>query len=267
MGLRLLWCELYKLRHTPFVVLVALGACLFPIPATLLALHGGTDGTFQSLSFLLQAILAGPLLLPVVGGCLAVLLFHRERDWETLKNLYAVPVRWPGLAAAKLCVMYLGCILFSVVSLLASAVTAALTGIPVTPLFRGLSAAALEGFFYASATLPVILLVLWLDRGTLVSVLLCVLYGVAQSTQIFGGMYIIAGTASAETVSLSTPLLWTFPMLVFRWYPGFMATGQLSFAPEVAPFYLDTLPLAGFCLLLTVVFGGAILRLDRRQEV
>ena len=35
---RLLWCELYKLRRTPFVVLVALAACLFPVPATLLAL-------------------------------------------------------------------------------------------------------------------------------------------------------------------------------------------------------------------------------------
>ena len=94
--LSLIWCELYKLKRTPFVVLVALAACLFPIPATLVSMRGGTDGSFLSLSFLLLTILAGPLLLPVVGGCLAVLLFHRERDWETLKNLYTVPVRWSG---------------------------------------------------------------------------------------------------------------------------------------------------------------------------
>lgn len=178
---------MYKLRRTPFVVLVALAACLFPVPATLLSMQGGTDGSFQSLSFLLLAMLAGPLLLPVVGGCLGVLLFQRERDWETLKNLYTVPVRWSGLVAAKLCVVYLSCILFSVISLLAVAATTTLTGTPVTPFGSCLAAAALTGFFYASITLPVILLVLWLDRGPLVSVLLCVLWGVAQSIQMFGG--------------------------------------------------------------------------------
>lgn len=265
--LSLIWCELYKLKHTPFVWLVALAACLFPVPATLLSMQGGTDGSFVSLSYLLLAMLAGPLLLPVVGGCLAVLLFHRERDWETLKNLYAVPVRWSGLVAAKLCVVYLGCILFSVVSLLAAAATTALTGVPVTPFLNCLAAAALLGFFYASATMPVILLVLWLDRGTLLSVLLCVLYGVAQSTQIFGGLYCIAGAGSAEAAPLNTPLLWTFPMLVFRWYIGFAISGQLMLGPETAPFYLDTVPLILLSLLLALVCGALMVLLGRRQEV
>ena len=267
MAFRLLCCELYKLKRTPFVGLVALAACLFPVPAALLALNGGTDGTFLSLSFLLLVMLAGPLLLPVVGGCLAVLLFHRERDWETLKNLYTVPVRWPGLVAAKLFVVYLGCILFAVISLMAAAATIAATGTPVTSLFTSLAAAGLLGFFYASATLPVILLVLWLDRGTLVSILLCVLYGVAQSTQLFGGVYLIAGTGPVETVSLASPLLWTFPMLVFRWYTSFAASGQLVLPPDTAPFYLSTPPLAGLCLVLIVVCGAAIVWLGRRQEV
>ena len=40
------------------MVLVALAACLFPVPATLLSMQGGTDGSFQSLSFLLLAMLA-----------------------------------------------------------------------------------------------------------------------------------------------------------------------------------------------------------------
>lgn len=144
MAFRLLRCELYKLKRTPFVGLVALAACLFPVPAALLALNGGTDGSFLSLSFLLLVMLAGPLLLPVVGGCLAVLLFHRERDWETLKNLYTVPVRWSGLVAAKLFVVYLGCILFAVISLLAAAATIAATGTPVTSLFTSLAAAGLR---------------------------------------------------------------------------------------------------------------------------
>lgn len=264
---RLLWCELYKLRRTLFVVLVALAACLFPVPATLLSMQGGTDGSFLSLSFLLLAMLAGPLLLPVVGGCLGVLLFQRERDWETLKNLYTVPVRWSGLVTAKLCVVYLGCILFSVISLLAVAATTALTGATVTPFGSCLAAAALTGFFYASITLPVLLLVLWLDRGTLVSVLLCVLWGVAQSIQLFAGLYVISGAGSAETVSLSSPMLWTFPMLVFRWYSGFAATGQMILAQKETPFYLDTLPLLALCLLLMAVCGALMVRLGRGQEV
>ena len=41
----------------------------------------------------------------------------------------------------------------------------------------------------------------------------CVLWGVVQSIQLFGGVYWIAGAGSAETVSLSSPMLWTFPML------------------------------------------------------
>lgn len=265
--LKLIGCELYKLKRTPFVLLVALAACLFPIPATLLAMEGGTDGEYSSITFMLLVMLAGPLLLPVVGGCLAVLLFHRERDWETLKNLYTVPVHWSGLVLAKLSVVYLGCIFFSVVSLLAVTITTAITGTPVILFLNCLAAAVLLGFFYASVTMPIILLVLWLDRGTLVSILLCVLYGVAQSTQLFGGIYFLSGNGPVEAVSLSSPWLWTFPVLVFRWYPGFAATGRLILAPEYAPFYMDTVPLLVLSLLLTAVCGGFVVRLGRRQEV
>ena len=126
-----------------------------------------------------------------------------------------------------------------------------------------------DGVLYASITLPVILLVLWLDRGPLVSVLLCVLWGVAQSIQMFGGLYVMSASAagSAETVSLSSPILWTFPVLVFRWFPGFAATGQLVLPQKEAPFYLDTLPLLALCLLLMAVCGALMVRFGRRQEV
>lgn len=77
---KLIGCELYKLKRTPLVLLVVLAACLFPVPVTLISMKGGTDGSFSSVSFMLLVMLAGPLLVPMVGGCLAVLLFHRERD-------------------------------------------------------------------------------------------------------------------------------------------------------------------------------------------
>ena len=85
--------------------------------------------------------------------------------------------------------------------------------------------------------------------------------------QLFGGVYWIAGAGSAETVSLSSPMLWTFPMLVFRWFPGFAATGQLVLPQKETPFYLDTLPLLGLCLLLMALCGALMVRLGRRQEV
>lgn len=176
-------------------------------------------------------------------------------------------MHWSGLVIAKLSVVYLVCIFFSVVSLLAIAITTAFVRTPVTLFLNGLTAAALLGIFYASATMPVILLVLWLNRGTLVSILLCVLYGVAQGTQLFGGLYFLSGSGPVESVSLSSPILWTFPMLVFRWYSGFVATGQLILASECAPFYLDTIPLLILSLLLAVVCGGLMIRLGHRQEV
>lgn len=265
--LNLILCEFRKLKRRRFLLLVALAACLFPFPVTILAMGGGTDGAFGTILFLLMAWIGVPLMVPAIGGIIASMLFHMERDNGTLKNLYAIPISWPQLAGAKIIVIVILSAAFSVVTYLAAVLAAVSAGVAIDGAGIKLCASLLTGIFYAAVTLPAVFLVIWLNRSTILSVLVSIIYAIIQDILIWSGIYTISSSGmTVENLDLSAPQLWSLPMMIFRWFPYFINTDYML-EVQSAAFFVPLWMIAAVCAVIAAISVLLIFNIGKRREV
>ena len=181
--LRLIKCEFMKLKRKKFILLVALSALLFPIPITVLmttpqeiARCGSKAEAFDSL-FNMVIGNGVQLLLPCVIGIIAAMLFFMERDNDTFKNLRTIPVTSTQMVLAKIAVLFICAITFSVVSFTVTAVLGSFTT-EINGLTYKLGMAVIMGVFVTAGTLPLIVCIVLFSRTYIFSVLLCLFYTV-----------------------------------------------------------------------------------------
>lgn len=264
----LILCEFRKLKRRRILWLVAFAACLFPVPVVLLSYTsgGGAEGAFETASLILLSYIGVPLMVPFLAGLLAALLFCSEQENGTLKNLYAIPVRPAVLALAKIAVILLLAVAFTLLTFLATLAAAAGFGFQVAGLGRKLAAAVLAGLFYAALSLPAVFLVLWLRRGMLLSVLLSGVYAVVLETLTWRGVLAIS---NGRTPDWADPSLWTPPVLIFRWYPGFVSSvaDTAEITAQDLFFLVPTWQVAAVCAAVTALCLPLILWVWKRREV
>ena len=204
--LKLVKCELWKLKRKKFVLFVVLGACLFPIPMTALGMGGGSGGgtNFDFISGMLNMI-AAPAMLPVITGILAALLFFMERDNDTLKNLCVIPVSPARLASAKLIVLLLFSVVYAVVTLLAAMVGGLIAGSELNGIWDKLWISVVTAVLYAASAFPVIIVLVWLNRSYIFSVLLTFFYTAISFMMTYMVLFITAKNQLVRTVATLLP--------------------------------------------------------------
>ena len=204
-------------------------------------------------------------MVPFLAGLLAALLFCTEQDNGTLKNLYTIPVRPAALALAKVAVIFLLAVVFTLLTFLAALAAAAGFGFSVAGLGRKLAAAVLVGLFYAALSLPAVFLVLWLRRGMLLSVLLSGVYAVVLETLTWRGVLAISNGRAFDPAQFS---LRVAPMLIFRWYSGFVYAGtDTAMTAQTAFFSVPTWQVAAVCAAVAALCLPLILWVWKRREV
>ena len=185
--LKLISCELAKLRRKKFIPFVILSAFMFPPPVAIMMLTPRMMARYDTKAALFddfyQFVLGYgvELLLPCVIGVIAAMLFFMERDSDTFKNLRAIPVTSTQMIFAKIIVLFLFGLVFS----LSSAVVAILCGsliAEVGGLGYKLWLAVEMGIFITAGTLPLVVLVVFFSRTYIFSILLCVFYSVLSLT-------------------------------------------------------------------------------------
>ena len=119
-------------------------------------------------------------LLPAILGILAAILFFMERDSDTFKSLRTIPVTSRQMVFAKIVVLFLYGVLFSIASLGATLLcTAFLPHIfEVTGMWYKLVMSVEMGVFITAGTLPLIILIVFFSKTYVFSVLLCIFYSV-----------------------------------------------------------------------------------------
>lgn len=215
--LRLIYCELLKLKRKRFLQLSIAAAFLFPIPLTyLMTTPGmldrfGREELFDTLFHFMLGY-AVELLLPCVIGVVAAMLFFMERDNDTFKNLRTIPVTSTQMILAKITVLFLFGVLFCLLSVGATI----LCGLFVPDMPMGGFGAKLllsvkMGVFITAGALPLVVLVVFFSRTYIFSVLLCIFYSVLS--------------LSAESLITQLPrtLCWGMPIvLINMWTAGEM---------------------------------------------
>jgi len=185
--LKLVSCELQKLKRKKFIPFVILSAFLFPPPLALMMLTPRVMARYDTKAELFddfyQFVLGYgvELLLPCVIGVIAAMLFFMERDNDTFKNLRTIPVTSTQMILAKITLLFL----FGLVFCLATAAAAIVCGsliAEVGGLGYKLWAAVELGIFITAGTLPLVVLVVFFSRTYIFSVLLCIFYSVLSLT-------------------------------------------------------------------------------------
>ena len=104
--LKMLEAEFKKIKRQKFILLTVLAACLFPIPLTIVIVHSKLN--YDTLLMFVMEF-GFFLVLPIVLGIIASILFRMENENGTLKTLSVIPVpRWKLLGAKVIIIYILG---------------------------------------------------------------------------------------------------------------------------------------------------------------
>lgn len=173
--LKLIGHEFRKLRRRPLLILATFASILLPIPVSILAARTG-----QGYDFLFKTvILIGHFLLLIPVLCiLASLLFFEERDHQTLRLLAIVPVSFSGLAWAKMIVLLIVSVAYSVFAYIATVIGAVLGGMQVGNPFGKLFLCFVVGIMTWAAIFPCVTVLVKLSKNYIFSVLFSFLYAI-----------------------------------------------------------------------------------------
>lgn len=251
--LDLVICEFAKLKRLKFVQLSLLAAFLFPFPLTILM---ATDDMGFDQLFRANFIFGELLLLPCILGIIASMLFFMERDNETLKNLITIPVSRRNIVIAKLAVIVILAVLYSVAGLGASILGGFIVG-SVEGIFYRLLASVVLGVFIAIATFPIILIIVYFNKSFMFSIIASFLYATLSFavTMIF--------SASPETINAVASVL---PIsVVFKWYLTlFPVEEALSY---ILPYTSSTLEIFSMMIIYMVIFISLATFIYKKIEI
>ena len=170
--LKLIKCEFWKLKRKHFVSFVVFAALLFPIPFTALVLAGSV-GNFTGFDavFGLLVTLGEPVMLPIVLGIVAAMLFFMERDNDTLKNLHTIPISPTKIASAKIAVLFILGLIYSLATLLSSMVGGLMAGSELVNIGEKIWISIITSLLYTASTLPVVIIIVGLNRSYIFSII------------------------------------------------------------------------------------------------
>ena len=169
--LKLLDAEFRKIKRQTM-----LAACLFPLPLTVVIVHAKLDYDVL-LMFVME--FGFFLVLPIVLGIIASILFRMESENGTLKTLSVIPVpRWK-LLGAKVIVIYILAIFYGVAAIGATMIGGFFTG-NVSNILLNLAISLIMSVLIATATLPVIAVTVIFQKNFILPTLCSVIYAIVS---------------------------------------------------------------------------------------
>lgn len=251
--LDLISCEFSKLKRLKFIVISILSACLFPIPATILIAKDNLP--FEQL-FKLVINFGYFLLLPVVLSIVASQLFFIERDNDVLKNLATVPVPKEKLALAKLIVLLLVSLLYSVVGLSATIIGGLIVG-TVEEIAIKLGMSITFGIMFFVVSLPIVVFIVYFNRSYIFSIILSFVYAIFN----------FSISLNIINFEPNNPLLSILPSpIIMRWWMASWGDPTGKYTTLRQPYLLSTFACVSALCLIAIMAALLICMIYKKQE-
>ena len=251
--LDLIICEFAKIKRQQFILFSILAACLFPIPLTALVAKDSLH--FEQL-FKLVVTFGNFLLLPCVLSVVASILFFMERDSDMLKNLMTVPVYKTKLAAAKLSVLLIVAVLYSIAGLGATIIGGLIVGAVEGVAFK-LGLSAILGFMLFVSVLPVVIFIVYFNKSYIFSIIIAFIYSVLN----FGiALNMISFAPNSILINiLPGPV-------IMRWWSSYWSELSPEYLAIRKPYMLSTPVCAGVLFLIAAISMLLISISFKKQE-
>lgn len=184
--LDLVRCEFAKLKRKKIFPVLILLSCLFPLIVVLTTKQGMTGDLSEhylkmrfDLSYTMTLGYGLVFLAPCLIGMLASILFFMERDNDTFKNIRSIPVTISKMIIAKICVLFIYSIFFSLASILFTLFFSKLMGAGIVyDIGYKLLFSIAFGVVIAIASLPIVVIIVYFNKSYLVSTLLAFFYSI-----------------------------------------------------------------------------------------
>lgn len=251
--LDLIICEFSKIKRQKFILFCLLAACLFPIPLTALVAKDGLQ--FDQL-FKLVVTFGDFLLLPCVLSVVASILFFMERDSDMLKNLMTVPVPKTKLVAAKLSVLLIVSVLYSLAGLGATIIGGLVVGEVEGVAFK-LGLSTILGIMLFVSVLPVVILIVYFNKSYVFSILIAFIYSIFN----FGISLTMLNFAPNNVLisMLPTPV-------IMRWWTSFWSGLSAEYLDMRKPYMLSTSVCVSILFLIAIISFLMISFIFKKQE-
>lgn len=251
--LDLIICEFAKIKRQRFILFSMLAACLFPIPFTVLVAKDNLN--FEQL-FRLVVTFGHFLLLPCVLSVVASILFFMERDSDMLKNLITIPVNKTKLVVAKLTVLLIVAVLYSIAGLGATIIGGLIVGAVEGIAFK-LGLSVVLGIMFFISVLPVIILIVYFNKSYILSTIIAFIYSIFN--------FIIQ--LSMMNFAPNSVLITILPAsVIMRWWMPFWSGLSAENAIIRKPYMLSTPICAGILFLIAVISILLISITYKKQE-
>lgn len=258
--LKLILCELFKLKRKKLFYLAFLTAFIMPLLYAMILKN-------RSLDNMMSVIRNenGFLVLIPLSVVAAASLFFEEHDYDTLKNLMCVPISKGRLAMAKVFVLLFFDVAYELAGYAAGILICLISGVELAGWELQFYLTFCTGIFLWAAALPCLLLVVWFNKSYIISVILAFAYMVLG--------YILSLTKTILWVPLGLNISTFLPVpMISRWLYQFVSlegAGEtlLTFYNQYKPYFVPTPVIfailtmeAAFCMVL-------LMHIYRKQEV
>lgn len=254
--LRLIKCEFWKFKRTKLFSLAMLVAFVFPVFNAMLS-----AADFASIQSGVREDSGFLLLMPLLI-ILASKLFFTEQDNDTLKNLLCIPISKKRLVLVKLLVLLLFSVVYQTVGFAVGTVIAVAQNIPLTDFILQFALTAVTGVLLWAAALPCIMVVVWLNKSYILSVIIVFFYTLLNYIMHFSDAVLM------QPLGFNVGTFMPIPM-IFRWlYQFHIPIGkiQIEFYNRFSQYFVPTS--VCFCVLLieAAICTFLMIRIYQRRE-
>lgn len=263
--LKLVQCEFAKLKRKPLIFISLLLSVLMPLAYAFFLADAKTDvdavnGIMSSLFQLSAYLLLMPLLVIMASN-----LLLEELDYDTMKNLLAIPVNRTKLVLSKMLVLLLFAIGFMAVGGIVNLAVVLFQGWKPVGFWTLFWVGIEEGIIMWVGALPCILLVILLDKNYIVSVVITFFYTIVNYILSMNDTFLTQpfGLNAGTLLPGSLAFRWTF-----QFYDQSHTSAEMADLLErVSPYFLNNVQVLGVILVEAIVFLALIALVYRRQEI
>lgn len=258
--LKLILCEFCKLRRKKLFRIAFLTTFIMPIFYSLLLKGGDLD---NMMSVVREE--NGFMLLVPLSVIMAANLFFEEHDYDTLKNLMCVPVSKGRLAIAKMLVLLLFDISYTLVGYVISIVLSIISGAALRGWELQLFITFCTSILLWAAAMPCLLIVVWCNKSYIISVIIAFAY------MVIGYLLHISDKAVMVPLGLNIPTFLPIP-IIFRWlyqYHPTITMGEetLAFYTRFQPYFVSTPVVFAIMMAEAAVCMALMVKIYQSQRV
>ncbi len=207
--LDLVRCEFWKLKRKKITFILFTISCFFPL-IVVTTTKNGLSGDLSThylkmkfdLSFTMTQGYGLVFLAPCLIGMLASILFFMERDNDTFKNIRTIPITITKMILAKICVLFIYGIIFSLMNVTFTIVFSWIMKVGIIyDLTYKIGVSVIFGIVITIASLPIVVVIVYFNKSYLISTLLAFFYSILN-WGIIGVFEVIVDERTAKLLNM-----------------------------------------------------------------